>query len=540
MRISIEMLCYNLHSIKPIYAGSHSGMITVLEKPIPFGGGIQLSPNKAMSLEQPLTKAKLPGLIKIPLRQHIGLPALPIIKVGDQVLKGQIIAKEQGSISASVHASTSGIIKEIAEHLLPNPSGAMSPCIVIEADGEDKWIENRTPVVDFYSLSPVKIQQKILEAGVVGLGGAGFPSAVKIIPGFNLDIELLILNAAECEPYISCDETLIRHYAKDVIAGVEILAHALQAEECVIAIEDNKTEAINALQESLDSNAKIDIKLRLVSSLYPAGGEKQLIKSITGIEVAAEGLPVDVGVVCYNVGTAVAVKKAIIDDEPLISRIVTITGPGINQARNLEVLLGTPMNEVIEQCGGYNDQYEYLIIGGPMMGFRLYDDDVPVIKTTNCLLAVDSQLNNSKLEESPCIRCDECAPVCPVKLQPQQLHWHSKELNIDRLLDYHLFDCIECGCCSYVCPSHISLVDEYRQSKNRIWDNRRNQLDADQNKQRYLNKQKRTEQQKLDKRNKHSMVDEEHANNDSALKKKQDDITAAVNRVKAKRKNKNN
>ncbi len=514
-------------------------MITVLEKPIPFGGGIQLSPNKAMSLEQPLTKAKLPDLIIIPLRQHIGLPALPIIKVGEQVLKGQVIAKEQGSISAPVHASTSGIIKEIAEHLLPNPSGAKSPCIVIEADGEDKWIENRTPIADFYSLSPVKIQQKILEAGVVGLGGAGFPSAVKIIPGFNLDIELLILNAAECEPYISCDETLIRSYAKEVITGIEILAHALQVDECVIAIEDNKTEAINALQKSLDSNANIDIKLRLVSSLYPAGGEKQLIKSITGIEVAAEGLPVDVGVVCYNVGTAVAVKKAIIDDEPLISRIVTVTGPGINQACNLEVLLGTPMNEVIEQCGGYNEQYEYLIMGGPMMGFRLFDDAVPVIKTTNCLLAVDSKLNNSEIEESPCIRCDECAPVCPVKLQPQQLHWHSKEFNTERLLDYHLFDCIECGCCSYVCPSHIPLVDEYRKSKNRMWDNRRSELEADQNKQRYLRKQKRTEQRKLDKKIKHSMIAEEYTNNESALKKKQDDIAAAVNRVKAKRKNKN-
>jgi len=515
-------------------------MITVLEKPIPFGGGIQLSPNKTMSLEQPLKKANLPSLIKIPLRQHIGLPAIPIIEVGDQVLKGQIIAKEQGSISAPVHASTSGFIKEIAEHLLPNPSGAMSSCIVIEADGEDKWIGTRTPIIDFYSLSPVKIQQKILEAGVVGLGGAGFPSAVKIIPGFNLDIELLILNAAECEPYISCDETLIRNYAKDVITGVEILAHALQVDECVIAIEDNKTEAINALQESLNNHAKIDIKLRVVSSLYPAGGEKQLIKSITGIEVAAEGLPVDVGVVCYNVGTAVAVKKAIIDDEPLISRIVTVTGSGINQACNLEVLIGTPMKEVIEQCGGYNDEHEYLIMGGPMMGFRLFDDDVPVIKTTNCLLAVDSQHNNAKIEESPCIRCDECAPVCPVKLQPQQLHWHSKVFNTERLLDYHLFDCIECGCCSYVCPSHISLVDEYRRSKNNIWDSRRSELEANQNKQRYLNKQKRTEQRKQDKKIKHSMDNEKYINNESELKKKQDDIAAAVNRVKAKRINKNN
>ena len=515
-------------------------MITVLEKPIPFGGGIEIPPNKEISLERPLAKAKLPKVIKVPLRQHIGLPAKPIVSVGEHVLKGQIIAKAQGSISAPVHASTSGIIIEIADHAIPNPSGADSPCIVIDVDSEEKWLESKTPIVDFYHLSPVKIQQKILEAGVVGLGGAGFPSAVKIIPGFNLDIELLILNAAECEPYISCDETLIRHYAKDVITGVGILAHALQVDECVIAIEDNKTEAIKILQEALDSHEKIDIKLKLISSRYPAGGEKQLIKSITGIEVAADGLPVDVGVVCYNVGTAVAVKKAIIDDEPLLSRIVTITGPGINQPCNLEVLLGTPINEVIAQCGGYTDQFEYLIMGGPMMGFRLHDDHVPVIKTTNCLLAVDSNFNKSKVEESPCIRCDECAPVCPVNLQPQQLHWHSKEFNSERLLDYHLFDCIECGCCSYVCPSHISLVDEYRQSKNRIWDKRRNQLEAEKNKQRYLDKQKRIEQQKQDKSNKRLNIDDDKVNDELALKKKQDDIAAAVNRVRAKRNNKNN
>ncbi len=511
-------------------------MITVLDQPIPFGGGIEIPPNKDISLQLPLAAANLPGLIKIPLRQHIGTPAKPIVNVGDHVLKGQLIATAQGSISAPVHASTSGIVKDISNQAMPNPSGAMSPCIIISADGEDRWEEGRTPINDFYSLSPVEIQQKILDAGIVGLGGAGFPSAVKITPGFNLDIELLILNAAECEPYISCDESLIRHHAEELITGIEILAHALQVDECVIAIENNKLDAIKILQDALDSYASIEIKLILISSRYPAGGEKQLIKSITGIEVSAAGLPVDVGIVCYNVGTAVAVKKAIIDAEPLISRIVTITGPGINQPCNLEVLLGTAMDEIIAQCGGYKDNYEYLIMGGPMMGFRLHDDHVPVIKTTNCLLAVAPELNTSKMEESPCIRCDECAPVCPVKLQPQQLHWHSKQHNTARLLDYHLFDCIECGCCSYVCPSHISLVDEYRQAKSLIWDERRHQLEAKKNRQRYLNKQQRAEQQRQDKLEKRSSRTEEKPDNESALKQKQDEIIAAVNRVKEKRK----
>lgn len=511
-------------------------MITVLEKPIPFGGGIELPPNKALSLEQPLAKAKVPSLIKIPLRQHIGSPAKPLVKAGDSVLKGQLIAEAQGYISAPIHASTSGLVKEIAEHPMPNPSAAKSTCIVIETDGKETWVNDRNPVDDYYSLSPVEVQQKIWQAGIVGLGGAGFPSAVKIIPGLSLDIELLILNAAECEPYISCDETLIRNYAKDVVTGIEVLAHALQVDECVIAIEDNKTEAIEILNDALEKYAEIEIKLILISSLYPAGGEKQLIKSITGIEVPAEGLPVDVGVVVYNVGTAVAVKKAIIDGEPLISRIVTITGPGINQACNLEVLFGTPINEIIDQCGGYNEHFEYLIMGGPMMGFRLHGDHAPLIKTTNCLLAAATEIQVSKIKESACIRCDECAPVCPVNLQPQQLHWHAKELNTDRLQDYRLFDCIECGCCSYVCPSHITLVDEFRQAKSSVWSRRRKQLEAEQNKKRYLDKQARVEQQKKDKHIKRSAAIDEKADDESAKKKKQDEIAAAVNRVKQKRK----
>lgn len=513
-------------------------MITVLEKPIAFGGGVELSPNKSMSLQEPLKKAALPRFLTIPLRQHIGSPSKPLVKVGDKVFKGQRIAEAQGYVSAPIHASSSGVVKEITDHAMPNPSGAKSECIVIETDGKEDWGEERTPIDDYNNLTPVEVQQKIWQAGIVGLGGAGFPSAVKIIPGLSLDIELLILNAAECEPYISCDETLIRNYAKDVIKGVEVLAHALQVDECVIAVEENKTEVIEILKETLEHDAEFEIKLKLISSLYPAGGEKQLIKSITGIEVPAEGLPVDVGVVVYNVGTAVAVKKAIVDGEALISRIVTITGAGINQACNLDVLLGTPINEIIEQCGGYNDQFQYLIMGGPMMGFRLHSEHVPVIKTTNCLLATGAEVQVAE-KESTCIRCDECAPVCPVKLQPQQLHWYAKEFNSDRLNDYSLFDCIECGCCSYVCPSHIPLVDEFRQAKSRIWNIRRKQLEAEQNKKRYLNKQTRIEQQKLEKMNKRTVVDKK-TDEDSALKQKQDAIAAAVGRVKQKRKDRAN
>lgn len=514
-------------------------MITILDKPIPFGGGIQLPSNKAISLEQKLKKATLPSIIKIPIRQHTGLPAKPVVKAGDIVMKGQVIAKQQGHISAPIHASTSGVVREVTEHVMPSPSGTKSSCIVIESDGDDSWVKDRSFIEDYYSLSPFEVQQRILEAGVVGLGGAGFPSAVKLIPGLSLDIELLILNAAECEPYISCDEALIRHNVKDVITGIEILAHALQADECVIAIEDNKIDAIEILQKGLEQYAEIKIRLMLISSLYPAGGEKQLIKSITGLEVPADGLPVDIGVVCYNVGTAVAVKKAILDAEPLISRIVTITGPGINQPCNLEVLIGTPLDEIIKQCGGYNNNFEYLIMGGPMMGFRLHSDQVPLIKTTNCLLAAGEEIDNSSKVDSPCIRCDDCEPVCPVKLQPQQLHWHSKEFNMERLQDYRLFDCIECGCCSYVCPSHIPLVDNYRQAKSKIWNYRRKQIESEQNKQRYVNKKNRLERQKNEKVIQKRVAEGVQPGAGLVLKKKQAEIAAAVKRVNEKRKLKN-
>ena len=496
-------------------------MSIVINKPIPFNGGIQLSPHKTIPLEQPLKKAQLPSLIKIPLNQNFEPHSSPTINIGDRVLKGQVIADVEGVVSKSVHATTSGIIKEIAEHLIPNSSLVKSICIVIAVDGNDQWIENREPIIDFYKLSRNKIQQKILKAGVID-------------SDFNLDINSLVLNATECEPYISCDEILMQYYAKEIITGAEILMYALQLDECVITIQNNKTVAINALQEALEINTKINIKLKLVSSLYMAGGEKKLIKSMTGVELAAKYLLVDVGTISYNVSTAVAVKKAIIDDEPLISRIVTITGPGIDQPRNLEVLLGTSISDVIEQCGGYNDQHEYLVMGGPIMGIRLFDDDVPVIKTTSCLLAANSQLDESKIRELSCICCKECASVCFIKQQPLQPYMYSKKSSILRLLSYHLFDCIDCGCCSYVCPSHFDLVDEYRQTKNRIWDERRNRLKANQNKRRYLNKQERMEKQRLDKHNKHSIM-----NAESALKKRKDEIKKAVNRVKIKRKIKN-
>ena len=510
-------------------------MISVLEKPVPFGGGIQLSPNKEMSLQRPLSSAALPELLTLPLRQHAGMAATPLVRPGDRVFKGQLIAEAHGFISASVHASSSGLVREIAEHEIPSPSREKSPCVVIETDGEDRWFEvEREPVEAYTQVSPVEIQHRIMQAGIVGLGGAGFPSAVKLIPGLNLDIELLIINAAECDPYISCDEALIRYQVDELITGVDILAHALQVDACVIAIEENKSKAIAILEQAL-AETSYGIQLKKVSTLYPAGGERQLIKSITGMAVPADGLPVDIGVVCYNAGTAFAVKKAIIDAEPLIERVVTVTGTGVAQPGNMRVRLGTPLNRLIEESGGYTDQYQYLVMGGPMMGMRLENDGVPVIKTTNCLLAVGHDQAHTSKPEQPCIRCDECAVVCPAGLQPQQLHWHIKVFNEARLQDFRLFDCIECGCCSYVCPSHIPLVERYRLAKSKIWEEHRQRLDAEQSRRRFETKQGREKQRQQEKRLQREQRTGKTVTVTDDKNQKQREIAAAVNRVRKKR-----
>ena len=511
-----------------------SVMITLLEKPIPFGGGLSLQPNKAMSLSGPPVVMPVPRRLTVPLLQHIGMLSVPVVEPGDKVYKGQLIAETKANISACVHAPGSGIIINIEDAVLPTPSASTASCIIIETDDEDSWCEERQGIDDYAHTNPLEIQQAIRAAGIVGLGGAGFPSSVKLTPGLTLDIELLIINAAECEPYISCDETVIRHHVDELVTGIDILAHALRVDECVIAIEENKEEAITCLQDALARHNDKAIELKRVSSLYPAGGEKQLIKSLTGIAVSGDGLPVDVGIVTYNVNTALAVKRAVIDAEPLIRRMVTVTGPGIKQPQNVEVRIGTAIKDIIEFCGGYHDEADYLIVGGPMMGYRLADDNAPLIKKTNCLLALRRETRHEKASESPCIRCDECALVCPVALQPQQLHWHTKTFDANRLQDFRLFDCIECGCCSYVCPSHIPLVEQYRFAKKRIWNERRNKLTAQEHKLRYQHKQNRQFQRAA--RSERAASEKLKRNAEHGTQQhKQQVIAAAVERVKQKR-----
>ena len=510
-------------------------MIEVLENTVPLTGGLTFPDSKAVLIKMPLQKALLPKLIKLPLLQNTGLLASPIVEVGDAVSKGQLIAETKDNSCSPVYASTSGVVKEIAEYPLPESYDLKSTCIVIETDGEDKWLEQKQTNTDYKNSSTEELLNKIIQVGVAKLASKSFSYIKNHIAYTKQGISLLIINAAETEPFISCKNAVLNNDIDEIIAGIEILVRTLKVENCVIAIDESNFESIQFVEEALSkTNVAIKIELKSVPSHFPACEEKQLIKSICGKEIAAEELSVKHDVVVEDVSFALAVKKAVIDNEPLLSRVVTVTGPGINQACNIDVLIGTPINEVIDQCNGYSNEFSFLIIGGPMTGFKLYSDDAPVIETTNCILAADDQLNSINIKQNNCIRCDDCVPVCPVKLNPQHLHWQSLEQDVEQLNQSGLFDCIECGCCSYVCPSHIPLVAEYKQAKYKI----RKQQTADGNKQRYLDKiarKERLEAEKLNRRQNKVTQDK-----DDEMKKRKDAIAAAVNRVRKKREEKSN
>jgi len=458
-----------------------------------FHGGLKLDSNKAMSTDKPIVKAKLPKRLMLPVQQHIGKAGQLLVKKGDTVLKGQVIAESTEYVSAPIHAPTSGTVVDIDDFPTPHPSALNALCVVIESDGEDKWVELK-PTAHPNSKSPADLRQLIRKAGIVGLGGAAFPTAVKVNPGPEARIETLVINGAECEPYISCDDMLMREFAEELVSGCGIIQYMVSAIYCLIAIEDNKPEAIKAIKAVIEERALHTIEVVCIPTLYPTGGEKQLIKVLTQKEVPSDGLPSDIGLLVQNVGTAVAVHKAIILGEPLISRIVTITGEGVKQPQNMEVLLGTFMSDLIEQSGGYHDDASKLIMGGPMMGFTLQTDHLPIIKGCNCIL-VENTAEQTPIT-MPCIRCGACATVCPAQLLPQQLFWMSSSKNFDMVQDYHLFDCIECGCCAQVCPSQIPLVQYYRFAKTEIWNQERDRIKSDHARVRHDFRQDRLDREK--------------------------------------------
>lgn len=464
-------------------------------------GGIQLQRHKTASTRMPIQPAFIPQKLILPLQQHIGEIATPSVKVGDYCLKGQTIAQANGHVSAAVHATSSGTVVEIGEHAVPHPSGLPARCIVIETDGLDASVAPIKRSANHQTnLSASELRQKIRAAGIVGLGGAGFPAHIKLDPGPKIEVETLIINGAECEPFITCDEMLMREQPQKIIHGALYMREAIHAQQCIIGVEDSLTEAIQALRLTVSElNQESALKVVAVPTKYPAGGEKQLIQALTGKEVPSQGLPLDIGVVCHNVGTAAAVYDCLEHDQALISRIVTLTGDGIAQPQNIEVRIGTPIDALIEHCGGYLDGVEQLIMGGPMMGFALSHDQLPIVKTTNCLLVSREQLIKHDQPSLPCIRCGACAEVCPIRLLPQQLYWYARAKDFDKAQDYHLFDCIECGCCAYVCPSQLPLVQYYRFAKNEIWAQEKERQKSDQARQRHEFRQLRIERQKAEK-----------------------------------------
>jgi len=434
-----------------------------------FNGGLpSLAEHKNESVNLPIEVATVPHQLIYPLGQHIGNAAVSLVDVGDSVLRGQKIADAQGLISAPIHAGSSGTVISIADHLIPHPSGFSAPSITIETDGLDNEIAP-TPCTDFKQLSISALIDIIREAGIVGLGGAAFPTAIKLDnQSKSRHIETLILNGAECEPYISCDDRLLKERADRVIEGVEILLHMLGAKQAILAIEDNVPDTFTAIQAAVKKNNNAAITGVQIPTIYPTGGEKQLIKTLTGKEVPSGCIPADIGIVSINVGTVHAIQQAVIDGKPLTSRIITITGEGVTKPHNLDVRIGTPIQHLIEICKGYTKHAERLIMGGPMMGFALLNDEIPVVKATNCILVASQHEAVTSKQAMPCIRCGLCASACPATLLPQQLYWYSQSEQLEKAEKLNLFDCIECGCCDVVCPSHIPLVQHFRYAKSAL------------------------------------------------------------------------
>ncbi|WP_298446776.1 electron transport complex subunit RsxC [uncultured Marinobacter sp.] len=460
-----------------------------------FSGGIHPAENKQISTRRPIQAAGIPGQLVLPLQQHIGEPAEPVVAIGDVVLKGQKIADVSHGMGVPLHAPTSGVIESIGDYPVPHPSGMTDQCIVLKPDGKDEWCE-RFPISDYRTLERDQVLGIIHSAGISGMGGAGFPTDIKLKPPRDRKVDTLILNGAECEPYITADDMTMRERADKVVAGLKIMAWILRPERCVIGIEDNKPEAAATLREAIHGT---QIEIAIIPTKYPSGGEKQLIQILTGMEVPSGGIPADIGVMCQNVGTAVAVSDAVFEGSPLINRVVTVSGEAAESPGNFDVLLGTPIAYLLEQAGLQHDLVSRLVLGGPMMGYTLNTTAVPVIKTSNCIIAATASELPAPPPEQACIRCGQCAEVCPMELLPQQLFWHSKATEFEKAEHLNLFDCIECGACSYVCPSSIPLVQYYRYAKGEIRVQRAEQLKADRARERFEARQQRLEREQQEK-----------------------------------------
>lgn len=488
-----------------------------------FKGGIHPPEMKDQTRHVPIRRLSLPERLYIPLQQHAGPEGELLVNVEDYVLKGQPLTAGTGRV-LPVHASTSGTVTQIGFYPSTHPSALPERCVQLEPDGLDQW-GAMPKVANYRDHEPAWLIAHIHQAGVAGLGGAVFPTANKITGGLS-KTKTLIINGAECEPYITADDRLMQEYADELVQGCEILRHILEPEITLIAIEDNKPEAVSALKDALQRHENNTIEVCVIPTKYPSGGARQLTKILTGKEVPHRGRSSDIGVLMQNVGTVYAIKRAVIDGEPLLERIVTLTGEAIAHKGNVWALLGSPVSFLLKQAGYRPQTPPRVIMGGPLMGFVLPDVEVPITKMSNCLIAPTEEEIASPEPEQACIRCSQCADACPAGLLPQQLYWFSRGKEHEKARAYNLFDCIECGACAYVCPSHIPLIQYYRQEKAEIRDLDELAELARTAKIRFEAKQARLEREKQARLLRHKQAETQPDSKDSEL------IQSALARVK--------
>jgi electron transport complex protein RnfC len=423
-------------------------------------GGVHPEGRKELAADCAIQVLPMPAILHVPLQQHVGAPALPLVNVGDKVLKGQLIGASQGVISAPIHAPTSGRILAIGDFPAAHPSGLTAPTITIESDGEDLWMKTEE-VTDPFSLAPDQIAARVAVAGIVGMGGATFPSAVKLNLSRKNNVRTLIINGGECEPYITCDDRLMRECAAGIIEGARLICYSVGAVEVLVGIEENKPEALAAMRLAA---AGSEVNVIAVPAMYPMGWDKQMIRVLTGLEVPADGRTADIGVLVHNVATAYAVRNAVRYGRPLVSRLVTVSGGALTAPANLEVPIGTLVETLIEYCGGFANKPARLVLGGPMMGIELSSAAVPVVKGSSGVLALSASEIGSP-QPAACIRCSSCVRACPVGLLPLEMAAHIRAGDSNGAISLGLKDCVSCGCCSFVCPSNIPLVHYFNFAK---------------------------------------------------------------------------
>ena len=500
----------------------------------PFHGGVHPPENKAQSTQLPIGQLSLPGKLVLPLRQHVGNIPKVKVQVGEHVLKGQLIAEAEGTVSAAIHAPTSGTITAIADAIIPHPSGLPDRCITIQPDNKDEWIARQPQ--DWKTADRKNLVTSLRLSGIVGLGGATFPTHIKLRADGKSGVHTLVINAAECEPYITCDDMLMRERADEIVQGISIAQYLLGAENVLIGIEDNKPEATKAMEAAVqkaemqvaiaDTTNTKNMQVKIVPTLYPSGDARRLVHLLLGTEIPHDKRSTEVGLQVFNVATVLALHRYFNHGEPAINRIVSMTG-NVQTPQNFETLFGTPLLHLVAAAGGEKPNTSHYIMGGPMMGFDLPSTDVPITKAANCIIAASPTLFAPPPPAMPCIRCARCADACPVNLQPQELYWFAKADNFEKARDYNLFDCIECGACSYVCPSDIPLVQYYRYAKSEIIATDKAKEAADLARERNDFRLARIEREKLERAQKHA--ERAQSGKDAAAKKEAEasNVTAA-------------